>query len=136
MRLGGQITQHGDRLTRLHGLSAAKWQVLGVAGDGPRTTAQIARNLELGRQGVQRIVDWLLENGLVELIDNPDHRRAKLVTLTAEGSQARAELRVLQQDWANQVSAHFSAEELQAALTVVGRLRDLLKAQSHPVVDG
>ena len=40
------------------------------------------------RQGVQRIADLVVEQGLAEYVDNPAHRRAKLVRVTDEGVAA------------------------------------------------
>jgi DNA-binding MarR family transcriptional regulator len=54
----------------------------------PLTVASIARAMGLTRQAVQRIVDLLAEKGLVAFQPNPQHLRAKLVTLTTAGSEA------------------------------------------------
>jgi DNA-binding MarR family transcriptional regulator len=40
------------------------------------------------RQGVQRIADLVVEQGLAEYVDNPAHRRSKLVRVTDEGVAA------------------------------------------------
>jgi MarR family len=57
-----------------------------------RTVAQIARHFELSRQGVLWVVSALVKEGLVELIDNPDHKRSKLVQFTGRGREIHAEL--------------------------------------------
>lgn len=50
---------------------------------GPMTVPQIGRSQSLSRQFVQRMVN---EAGvLVELVDNPAHRRSRLVRLTDDG---------------------------------------------------
>ena len=52
---------------------------------GPLTAAQIARDKGLQRQGVQRLVDVLSAEGVLEFAPNPNHRRAKLVRMTDTG---------------------------------------------------
>ena len=73
-RVNGLLLAVGDRLTRELGLTSARWQVLGALADGPLTAAQIARNMGLKRQSVQRLVDVLSEQGILIFEDNPHHR--------------------------------------------------------------
>jgi DNA-binding MarR family transcriptional regulator len=81
------------------GLTGARWQVLKVAARQSITVSQIARRLGLKRQSVQRTVDQLAVDGLVELQPNLDHSRAGLVALTAEGRRILAALESRQQAW-------------------------------------
>src|SRR6266568_9322752 len=53
---------------------------------GPLTVPEIARMRPTSRQRMQRLADELVAEGLVEFIDNPRHRRSKLVRLTREGT--------------------------------------------------
>src|SRR5215203_2869006 len=50
---------------------------------GPLTVPQIAQMRPTSRQRMQRLADELAAEGLVEFIDNPKHRRSKLVQLSA-----------------------------------------------------
>src|SRR5262245_40189092 len=84
-RLNGQLLAAGDRLARPVGQTSARWQVLGSIDTSAQTVSQIARSMGLTRQSVQRTVDRLLSDGQVMYQDNPDHERAKLVSLTAGG---------------------------------------------------
>ena len=59
---------------------------------GPRTVPAIARARSLRRQTIQPVVDALAAEGLVELIDNPDHATSRLVRITARGAQIVAHL--------------------------------------------
>src|ERR1700760_4585868 len=85
-RLNGLLLAEGDRLTNDLGLSSARWQVIGALElvVRPLPVAQIARNMGVARQSVQRITNELEADGLIAFDDNPDHRRAKLVVLTAK----------------------------------------------------
>ena len=57
-----------------------------LAVHGPLTVPRIAAMRPTSRQRMQRLADELAAEGLVEFVDNPKHRRSKLVRLTAEGS--------------------------------------------------
>ena len=54
---------------------------------GPLTVPEIARMRPTSRQRMQRLANELAGEGLVELIDNPKHRRSKLVRLTPKGHE-------------------------------------------------
>src|SRR4051812_25478693 len=59
---------------------------------GPLTVPQIARMRPTSRQRMQRLADELADDGLVEFVDNPKHRRSKLVRLTRKGQAAYREM--------------------------------------------
>ena len=84
--LAGESRRTSEALAREAGQSAARWHVLSVVSDGPRTVAGAARRLGLARQSVQRVVDDLAAAGQVALRPNPDHARAPLVEITADGA--------------------------------------------------
>jgi DNA-binding MarR family transcriptional regulator len=60
---------------------------------GPTPVPHIARSRGVSRQHIQTIVNELLDEGLVELRDNPAHRRSCLVALTAAGRATIAGIR-------------------------------------------
>lgn len=128
-RLNGTMIAVGDEMTRDLGLTSARWQVLGAIGKEPKTVAAAARQMGLTRQNVQRIADWLVESGIAEFVDNPNHRRAKLVALTKQGIALREQLGKRQARWANATGAHFNASELAAATQMLQRLKKVLERQ-------
>jgi DNA-binding MarR family transcriptional regulator len=87
-KLNGQFLDIAEGLARPVGLTAAHWQVLGAVLTTPLPVAGIARDMGITRQAVQRIADILAENGMVEYLPNPAHRRAKLVAATERGREA------------------------------------------------
>ncbi|MCP3820601.1 MarR family transcriptional regulator [Streptomyces sp. A3M-1-3] len=87
-RLNGRFTAVLDQLTLPSGLSAARWQILGVVVAEPMSVSGIGRSLGVTRQSVQRIADLLVEQGLAVYRENPAHRRAKLLTATGDGVAA------------------------------------------------
>jgi len=127
-RLNGRLLAAGDSLTSDLGLSSARWQVMGGIEEAPLPVAQIARNMGLTRQAVQRVANVLADEGLVEFAENPNHRRAKLVRLTTEGKAALEEIHRRQVEWSNRLAAGLSAETIEEALTVLQTLRERLEA--------
>src|SRR6266446_2318828 len=59
---------------------------------GPLSVPQIAQMRPTSRQRMQRLADELAAEGLVKFIDNPKHRRSKLVQLTPKGDACYREL--------------------------------------------
>jgi DNA-binding MarR family transcriptional regulator len=56
-----------------------------LARTGPQTVPNMARARAVSRQHVQALVDRFRARGLVELAENPNHRRSRLVRLTRNG---------------------------------------------------
>jgi DNA-binding MarR family transcriptional regulator len=122
-RFNGQLLSAGEHLTKPLKLSSARWQVLGAIERAPLPVSQIARNIGLTRQSVQRLTDILEPEGIVEYAANPDHKRAKLVCLTKRGAHAVKELGRYQIRWANQVANGVKSEEISAAFALIKKLR-------------
>ena len=125
-RLNGRLLAAGDGLTKHLGLSSALWQVLGAIEAAPLTMAQIAREMGLTRQSVRRTVTVLLDRGFVIFQPNPDHQRAKLVSLTVEGRMVLEQTNARQAAWANEISAGFDRQELAAGVRLLSALAERL----------
>lgn len=125
LRLGGALALAGDALMAPLGLTAARWQLLATVAHlaEPQTVASLARALSLTRQSVQRLVNELAGEGLLELIDNPAHRRARLVRLLPAGEAvlARAEARRL--PWTEALAAGLGGADFATAETLMRALR-------------
>src|SRR2546430_4690588 len=123
-RLHGRLPAAGDRLVSDLGLTSARWQVMGAIAHAPspQPVAWLARSMGLNRQGVQRIVNEMREDDLVELRPNPHHRRAHLVALTKHGEKAYAAASRLQTPWANALAKGLDGEELAAASRIIKAL--------------
>jgi DNA-binding MarR family transcriptional regulator len=125
-RLNGQLLDVAEELARPAGLTAAWWQVLGAVLDQPLSVAGIARDMGITRQSVQRIADLLVERGLAEYQPNPAHQRAKLVTPSAEGRAAIAEIGPDQAAFARRLARAAGRAELSATLAALRRLSAVL----------
>ena len=135
-RLNGALLEAGDQLVKDLGLTSARWQVLGaITLEGrPQTVAQIARRMGLSRQAVQRVVHDLVAHGLVQLADNPDHKRAPLVALTDDGKTNYDKAIERQDAWASSLAEAFSPEEVILALDVLKKLAFLCGAVRKPAL--
>jgi len=120
-KLNGHLLGAGDRLVAGLGLTSARWQVLGaIALSGaPQPVANIARNMGLTRQAVQRVVNELETEGFLRFSPNPHHQRAKLVVLSKSGAKAFQAAAIRQAPWANQLARRISARDIRTALGVV-----------------
>ena len=123
-RANGALLAMGDALVEPLGLTSARWQVLGAIAlaEDPQTVPAIARAMGLTRQGVQKQVDRLLEEGRVVLTSNPSHRSSPLVSLTSEGRSTYAKADRKWNERAQQLASHHKLEQLEAARGVLHRL--------------
>jgi DNA-binding MarR family transcriptional regulator len=124
-RLNSGLLTAGDRLVAGLGLTSARWQILGAitAAEQPQPVAWLARDLGANRQNVQRIVNDLVDEGLVRFEANPHHRRAQLVVLTDKGRRTLDAAMGLQAPWVNRLSDGLAVDEIMAAHGVVMRLQ-------------
>ena len=128
-RLNGRLLLAGDRLVAGLDLSSARWQVLGAIAlaEQPQPVAWLARNMGLNRQGVQRIVNEMRDDGLLEIQPNPHHRRAHLVVLTKRGKEAFEAAARLQVPWVNGLAEGVSLKDLATTQRVVAELCERLE---------
>ncbi len=125
-RVAGRLLVAADEMTEGSGLTAARWQVLGAVVREPRSVAEVGRAMGLTRQSVQRLADVLVAEGMCEYLDNPAHRRAKLLAPTAKGQAAIAELRPIQAEWANRVGDAVGAAALRDAAVTLDAILTVL----------
>jgi DNA-binding MarR family transcriptional regulator len=126
IRLAELFTQTGESLAKPDDQTLARWLVLGTLEDGPRPVAEVARELRLARQSVQRVADLLEGDGLVGYEDNPRHRRAKLARLTPAGAQVLGRIQRRQREWANRHGAEVGLGDLEAATGLLRGIRGKL----------
>jgi len=128
-RLNGRLLAAGDALVAGIGLSSARWQVMGAVelAPVPLPVAHLARNMGLARQSVQRLVVEMAHDGLVRLLPNPHHRRAKLVILSARGAAAYRAATAKQAPWARSLAAGVKPRSIRAATVTLRMLRSRLE---------
>jgi DNA-binding MarR family transcriptional regulator len=103
---------------------------------GPLTVPQIAEMRPTSRQRMQRLADELAGEGLVEFVDNPKHRRSKLVQLTPEGRSRFHEMSARLLGIASTIGADLTEADIRQATGSLRRLGDelnqLLGSRQNP----
>ncbi|MFD8058568.1 MarR family winged helix-turn-helix transcriptional regulator [Streptomyces cyaneofuscatus] len=127
-RLNGQFLGVAEELAKPGGLTAAWWQVLGAVLREPLPVAGIARTMGITRQSVQRIADLLVGRGLAEYVENPAHRRAKLLRPTAAGREAVSGITPSHAQFAARLAAELGAEGFAEAVEVLERLSGAMES--------
>lgn len=94
---------------------------------GPLTVPEIAKLRPTSRQRMQRLADELAAEGLVEFIENPKHRRSKLVRLTRKGDNRYRELSTRLVEIASTMGADLSETDVRTTTEIVRRLSDETK---------
>jgi DNA-binding MarR family transcriptional regulator len=124
------FTVAGEALAKPAGQTLARWLVMETVQDRPATVAQIARTLLLARQGIQRLADLLVRDGLAAYEDNPAHRRAKLLRITPSGRATLRTIQTAQAAWADALGATIGEAELRQASIQLDRV--LQAVGRHP----
>ena len=129
-RVNGLLLAAGDLLTAGHGLTSARWQVLGAIAyaQRPLTVPQIARRMGLTRQTVHTTINRLLTDGMVTLVPNQDHQRSQLVRLTELGQASYQAIDHKQAAWVNRLTAGLTRSDLDTAARVLAELGTRLEA--------
>jgi DNA-binding MarR family transcriptional regulator len=96
---------------------------------GPLTVPQIARMRPTSRQRMQRLADELAAEGIVEFVDNPKHRRSKLLRLTPKGETRYREMNARLLSIASTLAAAISEPDVRSTTEVVRQLSDDVTAR-------
>jgi DNA-binding MarR family transcriptional regulator len=95
---------------------------------GPLTVPQIAQMRPTSRQRMQRLADELAEAGLVQFIDNPRHRRSKLVRLTPGGNARYRAMNAQFLAIASTMGSALSEADIRKTSEIVRQLSEDVKA--------
>lgn len=122
-RINGRLLDGGDRLGAPLNLTSARWQVLGAISLSPGhvTVPAIAEMIGMTRQGAQKQVNKLEEDGFIEKRPNPRHQRSPFYVLTPQGAESYARISALLTGWVNALAGGLNATELRAALDLLNR---------------
>ena len=94
IRSGSRMRSIFVHATEGSGLNAMQNAVLTAVAESrsPPTVPKIGRSLGHPRQVIQRAVNVLLDEELIETVPNPDHKRAPLLQTTAAGRKIKNEM--------------------------------------------
>lgn len=117
-----------DRSHRADGVSASMRAVLEcLSAQGPDPVPAIARKKGVSRQHIQVTVDALLEDGLVELLDNPAHKRSPIVALSAKGEALFADIQTREVEILNALAARLPMQDVETVTAFLTRLRNVVE---------
>lgn len=121
------LRERGEDVAHAAGQTHARRMVLQSAERG-RSIADIARDLGLTRQGVQRIGNDLVDDGLATYKPNPRHQRAKLLLPTGDGQRALKEIHNAHDQWISKLSYDTAGIDLEALTVALNRVLEALDA--------
>lgn len=108
--------------------AGGEWGVLRtLVKEGPHTVPDMARTRPVSRQHCQTICNALEAQGLVEFIDNPKHKRSKLVRITKKGRERFESMKKQFLAAASVYAPFFTAAEVTMATDVCRRARDMIE---------
>jgi len=132
--LAAMISELLPVYARLKALGNQNWSKQGVqpgvrysflqllAKEGSLTVPQIARMRGVSRQHIQELANEFSSDGLVEFLDNPKHRRSKLVGLTKKGQAEAVSSRENLEKLCARLSQGMTVGEIQTATRLLADL--------------
>jgi DNA-binding MarR family transcriptional regulator len=131
-RVNGALLAGGDRMVAPLGLSSARWQVLGAIAlaQAPLTAPQIGTAMGISRQGVQKQLARLCDEGLLASQPNPRHERSPLYQLTAKGQKAYARAMALNDVWVGELLGALTKAQLTTAVATLTTLSGSLSGDA------
>jgi DNA-binding MarR family transcriptional regulator len=125
IRLYFRLRHVADQIHRKGALSGGRRGFLrSLHAEGPQTVPDMARARAVTRQNAQVFVNSLLEEGLVEKIPNPAHKRSHLIELTDRGRDALDEMNRREFRLVEKLDLGLSGAELKQAAEVLRTLRE------------
>ncbi|MGE0802491.1 MAG: MarR family winged helix-turn-helix transcriptional regulator [Lautropia sp.] len=117
-----------DRMAAV-GVTAAQWPLLLLLESTPgATAAELARALSMDAGAMTRMLDRLIDKGLIDRTRCDADRRATRLSLTAEGHRAACPLHQVLADTLNDTLRGFSRDEFQTLQQLLRRLLANAKA--------
>lgn len=127
-KLNGLLVASGDQLIKELGVTSARWKILGALSysDNAMTVPDIARTMGQTRQAVQRLVNEMIKDQLLETLDNPKHQRAKLLRLTGKGRDTFNKVMEKQIPWVNAIAQDIQEKDLNSVVATLKYLNNYL----------
>ncbi len=113
--------QSNDRLSAC-GLSLARYKVLLLLEEERRRMREVSDALEIVPRTLTSTVDGLESEGLVKREEDPEDRRATLLSLTAQGRKRLTEARSILATHVRERTAGFTEEERATMMRLLKKL--------------
>jgi MarR family transcriptional regulator for hemolysin len=114
-----------DKVGAAYGLSQATGLpvlVISRFGDSGVRPGVLAETLSLEASSLVRVVDTLIESGLLERHDDPNDRRAKILRLTDEGQETAERMDQALRPFRRKLFGDFAPADVEACLRVLAGL--------------
>jgi len=136
-RLFQQLRETSDELLQGTGINPSQRAVLEfLVRDGSQSVATMAREKQVSRQHVQKVVNTLLQLSLVEPLDNPEHKRSPLIRVTAKGKRLFARISERESALLRAMAKNFDEGDIQDSVRTMKRIGAWLKTESVSGVSG
>jgi DNA-binding MarR family transcriptional regulator len=109
------------------GLSLAQFHLLEPLAGGPHTNRQIAAHADVSSPTATRMIDVLVERGLVTRVEDPSDRRAVLISLTPAGRRALQAKVGEYEAMRRQIAETVDPDERLAAADLMRRLAEVIE---------
>ncbi|MGH7909372.1 MAG: MarR family winged helix-turn-helix transcriptional regulator [Thermodesulfobacteriota bacterium] len=119
-----------EQIHRQGEMTSGKRGVLGSLDRfGPQTVPEMARARPVSRQYIQTLVNQVSEEGLVEFIENPAHKRSHLVRLTTNGKELLDLMIHRETDLLSRLKLDIPEKALRDGAGVLKALRELFESK-------
>jgi MarR family transcriptional regulator, transcriptional regulator for hemolysin len=127
------LRNHIDHRAKTRGTTRAQWIVLfRLRQQEGLSQVDLADVLELQPISLVRLLDRLVEHGLLERRHDPKDRRANRLFLTAQGRQLVDDLDSLRDAIATDVLQEVSTDSIRTSLQTLRDIKDRIKRLSDP----
>lgn len=133
-KLGGQSERFSESYYRsLFGLSLTECRIIGITAANERTTFKmVCENAHLEKSYASRVLNGLVEQGLVRKEGNPQDQRSILLVLTKKGQELHARLRVSAEALNLQMMSVLTSEQIATFITCIRLLQERLSELGQP----
>lgn len=114
------------------GISMAEWRTIAIlGGDAPVSHNQLAREANLDKGQISRIVTALVERGLVSRKPSPDHGRIEFLSLTRQGQLQYQKLMQVAKERDEAFLASLSKDEIRALERTMDKLNEIARTMIY-----
>ena len=130
-RLFQRLTSESNEFLEGYGINASQRAVLEFLDHNqPETLANMARAHDVSRQHMQQIVNDLLEKGLVQAVDNPNHKRSFLVQRTESGDALFRQIKRVETTLFKAMMKEFDSDAIATCVDTLKRFHEYLHADT------
>jgi DNA-binding MarR family transcriptional regulator len=97
--------------------------------------SKVSEGFDITPAAASQLVDKLVQSGLMQRVEDPDDRRAKLLSLTDKGRELIQQGIEERYRWVEELAAKLSAEErlqVSEALNIMTRAAQEMEAEAEP----